>query len=407
MCELLWTILRFFCCCLTSYNKSESNSAKRAQKQLSPSKLYGTDWETKVHEIKTVDEIDDKMMSKEVNLPLMVYKDRISLYKYVLDIKGFDMVNDKMLGKGAFGYIYEVKHRQTGEKRAVKIIKMMGPQGKVIKHRFSSFKNEIFSLIKNKHKNIIELLDHFIVKDIFFSVIIMEFATGGDLNKRLSNVHKKTNTGFTEEEAKLYFVQVANALYFVHSNQLIHGDLKLENILITKINDKEVVKVSDFGCARVAVEDDEESKVPKVGMTSRAIGTLAYMSPEQLKVYICVNKKRPDLIKHPVYNYNPLRADVWSLGICFYRMLFYEFPFNFSGDRIKPLLDMIEQMRKGAQTHKNISESCVNILSKMIRYYKKDRYTMEQVMTDKWLADCPLRDDIKQTKRFARSTITS
>ena len=89
-------------------------------------------------------------------------------------------------------------------------------------------------------------------------------------------------------------------LIVVHSNRIAHRDLKLDNILITQVNGKEVVKVTDFGCARVVFKDEEG-----VVLVENAAGTVTYMDPEALKVYICQNKRTTRALEATSFEIQP------------------------------------------------------------------------------------------------------
>ena len=137
---------------------------------------------------------------------------------------------------------------------------------------------------------------------------------------------------------------------FVHKNRITDGDLKLQNVLITKtIDGTEVIKVTDFGCARVAFKDEDG-----VLKTKYAIGTITYMSPEQLRVYLTVNLKKPELAKRATYAYNPFKSDVWAVGVCLYHMFFKSNPFKYDAKRephcivyaIKILKDLTNHLPK-------------------------------------------------------------
>ena len=198
---------------------------------------YGTNWEILIVKEPQMNpsQIDDQCITREVTVAKETYSDRTDLFKEVLKDYEFDAERDR-LGEGTFAQVYRMTQKTTGEVFAFKVMKLIDKRGQSLS-RFEMFKNEVFSLRKNPHKNIIKLIDHFVVKEVFlcFMVMVMEFATQGDLHQRL----KPTNNGFTEEEAKTYFIQIANAMNFVHKNRITNGDLKLQNVLITKTIDTE------------------------------------------------------------------------------------------------------------------------------------------------------------------------
>lgn len=129
----------------------------------------------------------------------------------------------------------------------------------------------------------------------------MDFADGGDLGKCLVK-QKESGTYLREEQALEWFVQIALALKHIHSHNILHRDLKTQNIFLTA---KGQVKVGDFGISRVLQNTDD--------LAETSIGTPYYLSPE-----IC--EKKP-------YSY---KSDIWSLGCLLYEMLSFKRPFQAS-----------------------------------------------------------------------------
>lgn len=125
----------------------------------------------------------------------------------------------------------------------------------------------------------------------------MEYLEGGELAARL----KQRGGKFTEEEAHVYFKQIVTAISYCHSKNIVHRDLKLENLLFSS-NDE--LKVIDFGIAGFQSLANTDSM---------NIGSLLFMAPEVLasrvtRVSTCV--------------------DIWALGVILYKMLFGVYPFD-------------------------------------------------------------------------------
>ncbi|KAG1679973.1 hypothetical protein FOA52_007037 [Chlamydomonas sp. UWO 241] len=121
--------------------------------------------------------------------------------------------------------------------------------------------------------------------------IVMEYAGHGDLSD-VVNKHAAEKRPLTEDVIMFWFVQVVLALYHVHSKNILHRDLKSQNIFIAEGN---ILKLGDFGIARVLSSDTD--------LASTVIGTPYYLSPE-----IC--EDRP-------YN---RKSDIWSLGCLLYEL---------------------------------------------------------------------------------------
>ena len=135
----------------------------------------------------------------------------------------------KKIGKGTFGTVYKVMHKKTGIIRAMKVI----PKNN-LKCGFTDedIIQEINILKKMEHPHIIKLFEFFIFKKNYY--LINEFCTEGDLSEKLSKLRM-----IPEFIVKILMIQVFNAVMYLNENCVIHGDLKLENIMIDSFLNKD------------------------------------------------------------------------------------------------------------------------------------------------------------------------
>ena len=128
----------------------------------------------------------------------------------------------KKIGNGTFGTVYKVRHKGTGSIRAMKVI----PKNNMM-NGFSDedIIHEINILKTLEHPNIIKLYEFFIFKKNYY--LISEFCTEGDLSEKLGKLKK-----FPEFIVKILMFQIFNTVKYLNEKNIIHGDLKLENILI-------------------------------------------------------------------------------------------------------------------------------------------------------------------------------
>jgi serine/threonine protein kinase len=190
----------------------------------------------------------------------------------------------KFLGKGVFSEVYLIQHKQTEELFA----------RKCIRHNKVNLKDrELLIMKKIKHPNIVSFYDSF--EDSNQLNIIIEYCEKGDLQEFLNGRKMK------EKHALHYFYQILQGLNYLHSNNIIHRDIKPQNILIDKYN---VCKIADFGFARYKEEDT---------LLKTVCGSPLYMAPE--------------IIKKQHYTES---ADIWSAGVLFYQMLTGSQPFKCS-----------------------------------------------------------------------------
>ena len=198
------------------------------------------------------------------------------------------------LGEGGYGKVYKVKHKLTGQYRAMKIIKCKSSS----KKHEEQIKKEIEILKSLDHPNILKLYEFFCNEKTFF--IINELCTGGELFDKIIEVKH-----FNERVAANIMRQIFSAIAFCHSQGVIHRDLKPENILIESHLEKNSeyfhIKVIDFGTCEILKNNK---------MLKEQIGTSFYIAPDVLK-----------------NEYNE-KCDLWSCGVIMYILLCGAPPFH-------------------------------------------------------------------------------
>ena len=168
------------------------------------------------------------------------------------------------LGKGTFGTVYKVIHKTTGCIRAMKVI----PKNNM-KYGFSDddIIQEINIMKTLEHPHIIKLFEFYIFKENYY--LINEFCTEGDLSDKLAKL--KT---FPEFVVKILMIQIFNAVKYLNEKNIIHGDLKLENIMIDSyLDDGNVIQVknknnfqniqdyTNLGQKQVIIQDNNIQKI--------------------------------------------------------------------------------------------------------------------------------------------------
>lgn len=191
------------------------------------------------------------------------------------------------IGEGSFGKVYKGRRKYTGQIVAIKFINKKGKSKKDLKN----LRQEIDILRELNHPNIILMLDFFETKNEF--VIVTEFAQG-ELFQILED-----DKQLPEEEVQRIAKQLVQALHYLHSQRIIHRDMKPQNILIGA---RGTVKLCDFGFARTMSSNT-------IVLTSIK-GTPLYMSPE--------------LVQEKPYDHT---ADLWSLGVILYELYVGQPPF--------------------------------------------------------------------------------
>ncbi len=200
------------------------------------------------------------------------------------------------LGQGAYAVVKNAVHKSTGRKVAIKIYekyKIADSQRKTCVNR------EIRVMKKLTHANIVQLYETIdTTKQLF---LVMELVKGRSL---YSYIRSRQSRKLEEPECMRIFRQVVAGIEYCHKNNVVHRDIKMENLLL---DEQQHVKIIDFGFSIFAAST-QRLKI--------FCGTPSYMAPE------IVNKKE----------YCGPPADMWSLGILLFAMLCGTFPFRGSNE---------------------------------------------------------------------------
>jgi serine/threonine protein kinase len=192
-----------------------------------------------------------------------------------------------LIGEGGMGDVYLGEHLSIQRKVAIKVLKPELAKNEAIKSRF---KHEASILAQLHHPHIVGLIDYQELNDNLF--LIMEYVEG----KGLDEIIRSLKSPIELERAKKLMIKTLSAFAYAHSNGIVHRDVKPSNILITPNDD---IKVLDFGIAKMIGENQMSFT-----RTGTQIGTVYYMSPEQVKAQTIDQ-----------------RSDIYSLGITFYELL--------------------------------------------------------------------------------------
>ncbi|WP_395374771.1 serine/threonine protein kinase [Marinicella sp. W31] len=172
---------------------------------------------------------------------------------------------DGVLGQGAMGIVYLGFDESIERKVAIKTISIDSKDEKMAAEYTQRFNEEAKALAKCTHPNIVTILEF--GHDEEKAYIVMEFVDGLNLGQLLNRTK-----GLSLMRVMNYFTQLLKALHTAHAHNIVHRDIKPDNVLL--VNNK-TVKLTDFGIAKSTVNDG----LTQIGMT---VGTPRYMAPEQL-----------------------------------------------------------------------------------------------------------------------------
>ena len=287
-----------------------------------------------------------------------------------------DLILTRSLGKGAFGEVFLTQKKGFKELFATKRLDRAYSEKPENIKRLS---NEISLLKKIHHPNIVRLID--LKKTKSHCYIVMEYCNGGDLAGCLKKYKEVYRRPFPEELVQYLMKQIVSGLNFLHSQKIIHRDLKLENILVTFNSEKDkqslnmmraVAKLIDFGFATTL-------KPSKSNLTYTVLGTPTYMDPQLLKN---MDEKTINITGYDE------KVDIWSLGTLCYEMLVGHIAF--SGSSMHDLYQKVKQGNYALPT--NISEEVFSFINGMLQQDPNKRLSASQLLNHDFL--------VKNVKQF-------
>ncbi|GBG25670.1 Protein kinase, putative [Hondaea fermentalgiana] len=258
-------------------------------------------------------------------------------------IKDFSV--GELIGKGGFGKVYRAVLREGDGKdesdaRRTFAIKVMSKRWLKDKGLLARVAEEIkLQLSLKRHPHIVRMHSFFENKAHLF--LVLELCEKGNLFHFLKK-HKPLD----REVVRRWFGEIVSAVAHLHENDIVHRDLKLSNILVTN---ELHVKISDFGLA-ARIEDREHHTI---------CGTPCYMAPE-----VRHHNRRSGL------SYDPVQADLWSLGCLLYTML------N-DGKHLEP--------KQRYQRTEKIRQDVAHDLLTILLNYKEDRSTAAEILLHPYL----------------------
>lgn len=273
-----------------------------------------------------------------------------------------------MLGVGSTSTCHRCIELSSGTSRACKIVDKQEIDG-AMQQLMDQFYTEIKTLKSLQHPNIIKLYDVFITEDKIY--IVMELMSGGELFDYV--VQKGT---LTEEEASRIVRKVTSALVYMHSKNVIHRDMKPENLLLAhkprSSHDIEV-KIIDFGLSKILSDGP---------IASSFLGTRGYLAPEMIQ--------RMDYTKS---------VDAWALGVIIFVLLCGCLPFDDDCQSIPNSPDLRSKFTlRFPRWAKDLSPSAKDLLNRLLDIDSRRRYTAEQAMEHPWVkGDTASKDSLLQS----------
>ncbi|XP_075167098.1 stretchin-Mlck isoform X2 [Haematobia irritans] len=251
------------------------------------------------------------------------------------------------LGKGRFGVVYKVQEKEDSKRiLAAKMIKCIKSKDRI------KVQEEISIMKSLKHPKLLQLAASF--ESSREIVMVMEYITGGELFERVV----ADDFTLTERDCILFVRQVCEGVAYMHSQSIVHLDLKPENIMC-KTRTCHQIKIIDFGLAQ-RLNTDSPVRV--------LFGTPEFISPE-------------------IISYEPIgfQSDMWSVGVICYVLLSGLSPFMGDTD-----VETFSNITRAEYDFDDDAFDCVSQLAKdfisnLLVHRKEDRWTAEQCLESPWL----------------------
>ena len=270
-----------------------------------------------------------------------------------------DLIYIEDIAQGAFGKVIHAREKSTNRDISVKIIDILDDNEKLIK----KVKEEISILKKLEHENIVKFYGHIEKQNQL--LIKMEYLKYGTLSQWMNN-----NKKITEEESSLILKKILSAIDYLHNNHICHKDIKPENIMLSKENDLNSIKIIDFGLSTQNFDSL---------FNSDYCGTFIYMAPEEIE-------------RKSYY----LSVDIWSIGILMYMLLNKgEHPFYHKGDKKEDFINNLKSIKK-LKCKCKISYMAKHLLEKLLEPDPIKRYKASDALKHPWITRNP-EDKIPQT----------
>lgn len=246
-----------------------------------------------------------------------------------------------VLGEGGMGTVYLAEHVKLGRQVAIKVLLPHLVKNELVRSRFI---NEAKLMSSLHHPNIVTLYDYH--EDENGLSLIMELVDGKPLDEYIQEV-----TGpIQEKEAIILMKQALEGFAYAHKQGLIHRDIKPSNLIVTESKE---IKILDFGIAKLV--GDLGNKLTKTGSH---IGTVYYMSPEQVR-------------GHEL----DLRSDIYALGITFYQMLTGLCPYEGLNTEFDVFNKIVgEELPDPRTIYPGISEHMCHVIQKATAKKPEDRF---------------------------------
>ena len=265
----------------------------------------------------------------------------------------------RFLGRGGFARCYEIKDLDTGKIFAIKVVDkfILARAGMTQK-----LNNEIDIHRSMNHKNIVKFESHF--ENGQYAYIVLELCPNQTLREML-----KRKKQFQEIEARYFMAQLIEGIKYIHDQEVVHRDIKLDNLFIGKDMN---LKIGDFGLA---------VRMSFIGQRRRTIcGTPNYIAPEVLNARI------------NGYSYE---CDLWSMGVVLYAMLVGKTPFETK--KLESTYTKIKSRDYFVPDKAGVSSEAKDLISALLTLNPVKRPSLDTILSHPFMNKTPIPPQMPKT----------
>ncbi|KAL2085923.1 hypothetical protein ACEWY4_019243 [Coilia grayii] len=263
----------------------------------------------------------------------------------------YNIIPGKELGRGKFAVVRKCVEKRSGREYAAKFMrkrrKGQDCRSEII-HEIA-----VLELATNSHR-VVNL--HQVYEMASEMVLVLEFAAGGEI---FNQCVAERDEAFKEEDVKRLMRQILEGVAFLHRNNVVHLDLKPQNILLTSDTPLGDIKIVDFGLSRLVSSNQEIREI---------MGTPEYVAPE-------------------ILNYEPISTatDMWSIGVLAYVMLTGISPF-LGDDKQETFLNISQiNVSYAEEELENLDKAAIQFIKSLLIKDPEERATAEECLQHPWL----------------------
>lgn len=281
-----------------------------------------------------------------------------------------------MLGKGSSGTVRLLRNPKTGARYACKQVALPRNDRRNIANSIrDEALLEVYALCGLKHPGIAGLVEYHESEHAVY--ILTELLQGDDLRKAVAE-----RGSLPEEDARSITQRLLEAVRYMHSQGVVHRDLKLENIALADESDLSSVKIIDFGLACRSMTTSTDAGSP---LMAKICGSPAYVAPEVVRTL----DPAASVSQRLLYG---KECDLWSMGVTLFIMLSGYFPFD--GLSVHQVLEQvaIADFDFGRDpVWELVSPEAKDLVRGLLTCNPAARLTVEEALQHPWLNDCKIR----------------